>query len=175
MFTAFGRFDTFFTEPPVDFESRATLVFAALVVAAGCNSEKSLVAREVSPAIADLPAQGGSCHAVHDDPVTHQSGKWTVYVFDLTSPTRRVTFTLRADGIPQSFRAFAVIPATGTEVRVMAAFSSRGDVLDGSEAITALPATGPTRVMNLDASGRKKVQQLIQDVVKRCTVMPGVL
>ena len=69
----------------------------------------------------------------------------------------------------------AVVPVDGTEVRVMAAFSSRGDVLDGSEAITALPATGPTRVMNLDASGRKKVQQLIQDVVKRCTVMPGVL
>ena len=102
-------------------------------------------------------------------------GKWTVYVFDLSSPTRRVTFTLRDDGIPQSFRAFTVVPATGSEVRVMATFSSRGDVLDGSEAITALPATGPTRVMSLDAPSRKKVQQLIQDIVKRCTVMPGVL
>jgi hypothetical protein len=148
---------------------------AVLSSTLACESGKSPPARDISPAIADLPAQGGSCHAVHDDPATHQSGKWTVYVFDLASPTRRVTFTLRADGIPQSFRAFAVIPATGSEVRVMAAFSSRGEVLDGSEAITALPATGPTRVMNLDASGRKKVQQLIQDVVKRCTVMPGVL
>ena len=102
-------------------------------------------------------------------------GKWTVYVFDLSSPTRRVTFTLREDGIPQSFRAFTVVPATGSEVRVMATFSSRGDVLDGSEAITALPAIGPTRVMSLDAPSRTKVQQLIQDIVKRCTVMPGVL
>ena len=157
------------------FESRTPLVLAALVVASACNSQKSLVAREVSPAIADLPAQGGYCHAVHDDPVTHQTGKWTVYVFDLASPTRRVTFTLREDGIPQSFRAFTVVPTTGSEVRVMATFSSRGDVLDGSEAITALPATGPTRVMGLDAPSRKKVQQLIQDIVKRCTVMPGVL
>ena len=157
------------------FESRTTLLLAALVIAAACNSGKSLVAREVSPAIADLPAQGGSCHVVHDDPATHQSGKWTVYVFDLASPTRRVTFTLRDDGIPQSFRAFTVVPTTGSEVRVMATFSSRGDVLDGSEAITAVPATGPTRVTSLDAPSRKKVQQLIQDIVKRCTVMPGVL
>ena len=154
---------------------RATLVIAILAVASACNSGKSPVVRDISPAIADLPAQGGFCHAVHDDPATHQTGKWTVYVFDLASPTRRVTFTLRDDGIPQSFRAFTVIPITGSEVRVMATFSSRGDVLDGSEAITALPATGPTRVMSLDASGRKKVQQLIQDIVKRCTVMPGVL
>lgn len=157
------------------FESRATLVIVALAVASACNSGKSPVAHDISPAIADLPAQGGNCHAVRDDPVAHQSGKWTVYVFDLTGPTRRVTFTLRGDGIPQSFRAFTVVPTTGSEVRVMATFSSRGDVLDGSEAITALPASGPTRVMSLDASGRKKVQQLIQDIVKRCTVMPGVL
>ena len=154
---------------------RATLVIAILAVASACNSGKSPVVRDISPAIADLPAQGGFCHAVHDDPAAHQTGKWTVYVFDLASPTRRVTFTLRDDGIPQSFRAFTVIPITGSEVRVMATFSSRGDVLDGSEAITALPATGPTRVTSLDASGRKKVQQLIQDIVKRCTVMPGVL
>ena len=157
------------------FESRATLVIVAFAVASACNSGKSPAARDISPAIADLPAQGGSCHAVHDDPATHQTGNWTVYVFDLASPTRRVTFTLRDDGIPQSFRAFTVIAATGSEVRVMATFSSRGDVLDGSEAITALPATGPTRVTSLDAPGRKKVQQLIQDIVKRCTVMPGVL
>ena len=147
----------------------------ALAVAAACGSEKSSATRIVSPALADLPAQDGRCHAVHDDPVTHQTGKWTVYVYDLASPTRRVTFTLRDDGIPQSFRAFTVVPATGSEVRVMATFSSRGDVLDGSEAITALPATGPTRVMSLDAPSRTKVQQLIQDIVKRCTVMPGVL
>ena len=154
---------------------RATLVIAILAVASACNSGKSPVVRDISPAIADLPAQGGFCHAVHDDPATHQTGKWTVYVFDLASPTRRVTFTLRDDGIPQSFRAFTVIPITGSEVRVMATFSSRGDVLDGSEAITALPATGSTRVTSLDAPSRKKVQQLIQDIVKRCTVMPGVL
>ena len=146
-----------------------------LAVVAACGSEKTSATRIVSPAIADLPVQGGSCHAVHDDPATHQKGKWTVYVFDLASPTRRVTFTLRENGIPQSFRAFTVVPATGSEVRVMVTFSSRGDVLDGSEAITDLPATGPTRVMSLDAPGRKKVQQLIQDIVKRCTVMPGVL
>ena len=146
-----------------------------LAAVAACSSDKSSTTRPVSPALADLPTLDGSCHAVHEDPVTHQMGKWTVYVFDLSSPTRRVTFTLREDGIPQSFRAFTVVPATGSEVRVMATFSSRGDVLDGSEAITALPAIGPTRVMSLDAPSRTKVQQLIQDIVKRCTVMPGVL
>ncbi len=150
-------------------------VIAVLTGTLACNLGKSPPTRDISPAIADLPAQDGSCHTVHDDPAAHQSGKWTVYVFDLIGPTRRVTFTLRDDGIPQSFRAFTVIPATGSEVRVMTTFSSRGDVLDGSEAITALPATGPTRVTSLDVHGRKKVLQLIQDIVKRCTVMPGVL
>jgi len=154
---------------------RGAIIVAVLASTLACNHGKGPPARDISPAIADLPALGGNCHAVRDDPVTHQSGRWTVYVFDLASPTRRVTFTLRDDGVPQSFRAFTVIPATGSEVRVMATFSSRGDVLDGSEAITAAPATGPTRVMSLDAPGRKKVQQLIQDIVKRCTVMPGVL
>ena len=159
----------------MSFALRGAIVVAVLTGTLACNPGKSPPARDISAAIADLPAQGGSCHAVHDDPATHQTGKWTVYVFDLTGPTRRVTFTLRDDGIPQSFRAFTVIPATGSEVRVMATFSSRGDVLDGSEAITALPATGPTRVTSLDAPDRKKVQQLIQNIVKRCTVMPGVL
>jgi hypothetical protein len=133
------------------------------------------VAEKLSPALADLPTQSGSCRAVHEDPVTHQTGKWTIYVFDLASPTRRVTFTLRDDGAPQSFRAFAVVPPAGDEVRVMATFTSRGDVLEGSEAVTAPPTSAQTKVTSLGSGGKEKVSQLIKDIVKRCKDMPNVL
>ena len=63
----------------------SAIVSAVLAGTLGCNSGKVPPVHDISPAIVDLPAQGGSCHAVHDDPVTHQTGKWTVYVFDLAS------------------------------------------------------------------------------------------